>query len=81
MKIYNYHRDTGEFINESIANESPLEPGVYLIPANATQIKPPAVSANEAAVFVDGWQVVPDFRGQIAYDTETRVANIAYRFL
>ena len=39
MKIYNYD-DNGIFINESIADESPLEPGVFLIPAGSTTIEP-----------------------------------------
>lgn len=40
MKIYNYD-DNGIFINESLADESPLEPGVFLIPACSTTIEPP----------------------------------------
>ena len=39
MKIYNYD-DNGIFINEGIADESPLEPGVFLIPAGSTTVKP-----------------------------------------
>ena len=39
MKIYNYN-DQGYFTNENIADESPLEPGVFLLPRNATTVIP-----------------------------------------
>lgn len=39
MKIYNYD-DNGIFINEGIADESPLEPGVFLIPGCSTTVEP-----------------------------------------
>ena len=35
--IYNWHPITKEFVGTSKADESPLEPGVYLIPSYATQ--------------------------------------------
>ena len=66
MNFYSYSESTGEYLGEGIAQESPLEPGVYLIPANATQIEPPAASANQVAVFsVTGqqWRLFSDFRG------------------
>ena len=40
MEIFNYD-ENGFFTTESTADESPLEEGVYLIPANATIVKPP----------------------------------------
>lgn len=69
--IYNYNA-TGEYTGESLADESPLEPGVFLIPAYATTIAPPAAGANQAAVFdeaANAWQLVPDFRGAQLYST------------
>lgn len=64
MKIYNYDAITKEYKNWSIAEESPLEPGVFLFPANST-IKPPIeTNDNEACIFEsDNWTIVPDFRG------------------
>jgi hypothetical protein len=37
-EVYSYHPETFEFLGFESANESPLEPGVYLIPAHATEI-------------------------------------------
>lgn len=39
MKVYNYDVN-GKYTNESIADESPLEEGVFLIPAMATDKQP-----------------------------------------
>ena len=57
MKIYSYDLQ-GNYTGESVADESPLEKGVYLIPAGATDIKPPSTNANKVAVF-DGqiWNI------------------------
>lgn len=69
MKIYNYEKDTGAFVNEGVADESPLEPGVFLLPANATKTAPPKFGPYEIPVFRDGkWAVVPDYRGMEYFD-------------
>lgn len=59
MKIYNYNPDNGYFTNESVADESPLEPGVFLLPAHSTTVEPPATEENQVACF-DGnsWSLV-----------------------
>jgi hypothetical protein len=58
MNIYHYIADTGIFYAEDVADESPLEPGVFLIPAYATTIEPPKVILPEVAVFKNNkWKV------------------------
>ena len=50
--------ESGIYHSEGLADESPLEPGVFLIPAYATTIAPPDVTELEVAVFRDGeWSV------------------------
>jgi hypothetical protein len=72
MKIYNYHPDYKYFYSESVADESPLEPGVFLIPAHATDIEPPTCESNQIQIFNEtSWDIIEDQRG-IYYSTETR---------
>lgn len=65
MRIYHLDRITGELVGEGDARESPLEPGVFLIPAHATATEPPAAQEGHARVW-DGsaWTQVPDHRGE-----------------
>jgi hypothetical protein len=60
MKTYSYAPDTGIFHAEGLADESPLEPGVFLIPAHATTIKPPKATLPKVAVFKDGEWVIEE---------------------
>jgi hypothetical protein len=65
MKVYSYNTNTGEFLGSQDALESPLEHGVFLIPAGATEVQPPTPSIGSVAVFGDGeWTVLPDHRGE-----------------
>ena len=65
MDIYHFHQVTGELLGSGAADESPLEPGVFLIPANATKVAPPTQVQGFARVFVNGtWTQVEDHRGE-----------------
>jgi len=57
MKVFNYGLD-GIYLGESEADESPLEPGVFLIPGSATEIEPPIVESGFTPVFNGvAWEV------------------------
>ncbi|NHR07997.1 tail fiber assembly protein [Chromobacterium haemolyticum] len=62
--VYAYHPETGEYIGPTLADLSPLDEGeVWLIPAYATELKPPGKEKRKASVFRLGeWAVVDDFR-------------------
>lgn len=69
--IYYYDPETKLFTTEGFAQESPLEPGVWLIPPNCTEIAPPTLSNKELAIFNgENWDLIPDKRG-IYYNITT----------
>ena len=51
MEIWNYHPETLELLSKSLADESPLETGVWHIPAYATTIEPPALKEGKTLIF------------------------------
>lgn len=56
MQIYHYDQN-GLYLGDSIADPSPLEPGVFLIPARATTTKPPSARDGYLRRFVnDAWE-------------------------
>lgn len=63
-KVFSYDGKTGLYVGETVADESPLEPGVFLIPRHATEVEPPESVAAGFAPFwrSDRWVVeaVPD---------------------
>lgn len=64
MKIYNLSPATGEFLGEGYADESPLEPGVWHLPAWSVKKVPPEVGERQVAVYKEGkWSITDDWRG------------------
>lgn len=51
MIIYHYHPDTGALLGSREADESPLEPGVFLMPAFSTDVTPPAPVDGKYRIF------------------------------
>lgn len=50
-RIYHFHPATGAYLGFGVADQSPLEPGVWLDPANSTRIAPPAPGEGQQAVW------------------------------
>ena len=69
MQIYHYHQSTGEYLGEGTADESPLEPGVYLVPAHATTTAPPTAMAGNVRVWRGEWQF-EDVQAEVPLDPE-----------
>lgn len=58
MNAYSFHPITGGFLGVDFAQESPLEPGIFLLPAGTTFVEPPQVSEGQQAVWLgDSWEV------------------------
>lgn len=69
MIIYNYNPITKEYIGEceaalDVAESKIQGKDIYLIPANATDVKPPKAKKNEIVIYDNGWKIEADFRGQ-----------------
>lgn len=83
MKIYNYNSITFEYTGSQNADLDPQETkeqgkNVYLLPAYATFIKPPASEPMKARVFKEGsWSYEKDFRkGFYKVDSNLDVTDI-----
>ena len=74
MIIYNYDKDTGEFLNAKKARVNPKKLSDYLTPAFATEQKPPEVEGNKIVIFdkdLNGWKIEDDYRGLAYFDKNT----------
>jgi hypothetical protein len=62
---------TREYTGVYGAQESPLEPGVWIAPTNSCLDAPPPAVTDQVAIRSaanDAWSVAPDYRGQTAYE-------------
>jgi hypothetical protein len=77
MDIFNYDKVTGEYTGRREARPSPLEPGVFLIPAYATEKELPSFGQGEAVIFSEeDWLVVKDMRNTPYYFADGTVGHI-----
>lgn len=50
----------GVFVGAVEADQSPMEPGVWLIPAGCVEVAPPTIPEGQVAVWANGsWSIVP----------------------
>lgn len=78
MKIYHYHPEYKHFICDGAAQPSPLDPpGVWLIPAHATEIELPKFSEGFIPIFNGtSWDIIEDKRGiYYSIDTQEKLEN------
>ena len=68
MNLYNYDKNTKEYLSTTIASADPMETKIRgefvpLVPACATVIEPPKTGENEVAIFNGKvWEIKKDFR-------------------
>lgn len=75
MLVYSYDPGTGACLGALEAHESPLEPGVFLVPANATTLAPPEAQLGLAPFFVNGaWALLAE---NAAVDPQDAAPNAA----
>lgn len=59
--VFGYHPESGIYTGKVVAFESPLEPGVWHIPACATELEPPEAADDELVFFEAGEWVKKKF--------------------
>lgn len=75
--IFHYDPHTGEYLGKGVADPSPLEPGVFLVPANATITPPPTPGPLQVAVCRgNAWYLLSDHRGQTYYRPDGTAVKI-----
>ncbi len=77
MNIHHYDPHTGIYQRSTVADESPLEPGVHLIPAHATTDQLPELGTGEIAVWTgDAWQKTSPAQPTLEWMKQQSIAAI-----
>ena len=70
----------GIYIGEAVADRSPLEVDVWLIPGGCVETPPPAIPARKAARWLGNkWQLIDSYQGLTAYNEQTREPMVVER--
>lgn len=62
------------YLCTTVADRDPLDENNWLIPAGCVETAPPETGKNQAAQWQQEsqtWRIIPDYRGQTAYRTDT----------
>jgi hypothetical protein len=79
MLVYNYDATTGVCLGTSQADESPLEPKTYHVPAHATTVAPPNIPSGHVAVWDENtneWNLTEDHIGETVYYTSNAGSQV-----
>lgn len=58
--------ENGFLVGATVADESPLEPGIFHIPRGCVEVVPPEIGVNQCAHWNGAaWDLLPDHRGRV----------------
>ena len=63
----------GFYVCQTVADQDPMQPENWLIPAGCIEAEPPETKQGQAAKWqpeTQSWQYLPDYRGKTAYRTD-----------
>jgi len=71
----------GYFVGIAVADESPLEPGVYLMPANTVEADAPSIPDGHLARWNNGWvfELIPEPEPEAQVDPKANWTYAQYR--
>jgi hypothetical protein len=67
MKVYNFDPNNGFYLGSEDADESPLEPGTFCLPANSTFVKPPPFNLEEIPKWEENQWILVKFSDMITW--------------